>query len=66
MSRLIVVSNRVTPPAPEGASSPGGLAMALSAALREYSGVWFGWSGNSTPTYTGQLSMQRVNGVKSC
>ena len=63
MSRLIVVSNRVTPPAPEGASSQGGLAMAISAALREYSGVWFGWSGNSTPTYTGQLSMQRVNGV---
>ncbi|HEX8902948.1 alpha,alpha-trehalose-phosphate synthase (UDP-forming) [Vitreimonas sp.] len=63
MSRLIVVSNRVNPPAPEGASSQGGLAMAISAALREYSGVWFGWSGNSTPTYTGQLSMQRVNGV---
>jgi trehalose 6-phosphate synthase len=63
MSRLIVVSNRVTPPAPEGASSQGGLAMAISAALREYSGIWFGWSGNSTPTYTGQLSMQRVNGV---
>lgn len=63
MSRLIVVSNRVSPPAPEGASSQGGLAMAIAAALREYSGVWFGWSGNSTPTYTGQLSIQRVNGV---
>jgi trehalose 6-phosphate synthase len=63
MSRLIVVSNRVSPPAPEGASSQGGLAMAISAALREYSGVWFGWSGQSTPEFTGQLSMQRVNGV---
>ncbi|MGD9965547.1 MAG: trehalose-6-phosphate synthase [Hyphomonadaceae bacterium] len=63
MSRLIVVSNRVTAPAPEGASSQGGLAMAISAALREYSGVWFGWSGQSTPAYTGQFSMQRVNGV---
>jgi trehalose 6-phosphate synthase len=63
VSRLIVVSNRVTPPAPEGASSQGGLAMAISAALREYSGIWFGWSGNSTPQYTGQLAMQRVNGV---
>lgn len=63
MSRLIVVSNRVSPPAPEGASSQGGLAMAIAAALREYSGVWFGWSGNSTPAYNGQLSMQRVNGV---
>ncbi len=63
MSRLIVVSNRVSPPQPEGAGSQGGLAMAISAALREYSGVWFGWSGQSTPTYTGQLSMQRIGGV---
>ena len=63
MSRLIVVSNRVSPPAPEGASSQGGLAMAIAAALREYSGVWFGWSGQSTPAYSGQRSMQRVNGV---
>jgi trehalose 6-phosphate synthase len=63
MSRLIVVSNRVSPPAPEGASSQGGLAMAISAALREYSGIWFGWSGNATPQYTGQISMQRVGGV---
>ena len=46
MSRLIVVSNRVNPPNPaEGESSTGGLAMALAAALREYSGIWFGWSG---------------------
>jgi trehalose 6-phosphate synthase len=63
LSRLIVVSNRISPPVPEGASSQGGLAMAISAALREYSGMWFGWSGNSTPQYTGQIAMQRVNGV---
>ncbi|GIK47816.1 MAG: trehalose-6-phosphate synthase [Hyphomonadaceae bacterium] len=63
MSRLIVVSNRVTPPAPEGASSQGGLAMAISAALREYSGIWFGWSGQSTPQYNGQISVQRASGV---
>lgn len=63
MSRLIVVSNRVTPPAPEGASSQGGLAMAISAALREYSGIWFGWSGQSTPEFTGQISVQRAGGV---
>lgn len=37
--------------------------MAISAALREYSGVWFGWSGESTSQYTGQIAMQRVNGV---
>lgn len=63
MSRLIVVSNRVTPPAPEGAASQGGLAMAIAAALREYSGIWFGWSGQSTPEFTGELHTQSVNGV---
>ncbi len=64
LSRLIVVSNRVSPPhADEAAPSQGGLAMAISAALREYKGLWFGWSGQSTSTQTGQLSTQRTNGV---
>lgn len=63
MSRLIVVSNRISKPAPEGASSQGGLAMAISAALRQSSGIWFGWSGNATDTFTGHISMQRQNDV---
>lgn len=63
MSRLIVVSNRVNPPSDSGVGTAGGLAMALAAALREYSGVWFGWSGETTETFTGQISMQRVGGV---
>jgi len=63
MSRLIVVSNRVNPPSGAGEESVGGLAMALAAALREYSGLWFGWSGQATPTFTGQLSMQKIDGV---
>ena len=63
MSRLIVVSNRVNPPSAAGEESVGGLAMALAAALREYSGLWFGWSGRTTPEFTGQLSMQTVDGV---
>jgi trehalose 6-phosphate synthase len=45
MSRLIVVSNRVNPPENRNDRSTGGLAVAISAALREYSGFWFGWSG---------------------
>ena len=65
MSRLIVVSNRVNPPAAEGEETVGGLAMALAAALREYSGLWFGWSGRTTPKFTGQLSMETVGGVTS-
>jgi trehalose 6-phosphate synthase len=63
MGRLIVVSNRVNPPTGKGEETVGGLAMALAAALREYSGLWFGWSGRTTPEFTGQLSMQRVDGV---
>ena len=46
MNRLMVVSNRVSVPNPrdrEGAQ--GGLAVAMHAALRRNSGVWFGWSG---------------------
>jgi trehalose 6-phosphate synthase len=63
MSRLIVVSNRVNPPTGKGDESVGGLAMALAAALREYSGIWFGWSGRTTDKFTGQLSMQKADGV---
>jgi len=47
MSRLIVVSNRVRAPEKKGEAPAGGLAVALSAALREYSGFWFGWSGET-------------------
>jgi trehalose 6-phosphate synthase len=63
MSRLIVVSNRVNPPANPGEASTGGLAMALSAALREYKGLWFGWSGQTTDEFNGRLSIQKVGGV---
>jgi trehalose 6-phosphate synthase len=63
MSRLIIVSNRVNAPVDSSAGTAGGLAMALAAALREYSGIWFGWSGATTEKFTGHISMQRVNGV---
>ncbi|MDP8915946.1 MAG: trehalose-6-phosphate synthase, partial [Pseudomonadota bacterium] len=63
MSRLIVVSNRVNPPANPGEGTTGGLAMALAAAIREYKGMWFGWSGQTAPEFTGQLNIQKVGGV---
>jgi trehalose 6-phosphate synthase len=63
MTRLIVVSNRVNPPGGAGEESVGGLAMALAAALREYSGLWFGWSGKTTPHFTGAPETQTVAGV---
>jgi len=63
MSRLIVISNRVQAPNGEGAGNQGGLAVALSAALRESSGIWFGWSGEETEVFTGQIHFQRHDGV---
>ena len=44
--RLVVVSNRVPVPTP-GASSAGGLTVALGAALERTGGLWFGWSGKT-------------------
>ena len=45
MSRLVVVSNRVSAPRQARSGSQGGLAVAVQAALEEWGGVWFGWSG---------------------
>jgi trehalose 6-phosphate synthase len=63
MSRLIVVSNRVSAPTDPAAGSAGGLAMALSAALRKYDGLWFGWSGETCETFTGALKTEDRAGV---
>lgn len=63
MSRLIVVSNRVSAPRDPASGSMGGLAMALSAALRKYDGVWFGWSGETVEQFTGELKMEDRAGV---
>ena len=62
MSRLIVISNRVTAQAgPSGAQ--GGLWVALGAALRQYRGIWFGWSGEQTDEFTGHIDLQRHDGI---
>jgi len=63
MNRLIVVSNRVNPPTGAGEESVGGLAMALSAALEEYSGLWFGWSGKTAEEVDAAPTVQTVGGV---
>lgn len=63
MSRLIVISNRVNPPEDVGAGTAGGLAAAVASALRDGDGVWFGWSGETTPQFTGQMTMRKVGGV---
>ncbi|MFN2259929.1 MAG: alpha,alpha-trehalose-phosphate synthase (UDP-forming) [Parasphingopyxis sp.] len=64
MSRLIVISNRVSVPKAQGAAgAQGGLAVALLAALRESRGIWFGWSGEEVEQYEGKLDIQRHVGV---
>ena len=63
LTRLIVVSNRVQAPEQPGDAPAGGLAVALSAALREYSGFWFGWSGETTPEFSNKIEMRRVADV---
>jgi trehalose 6-phosphate synthase len=63
MSRLVVVSNRVAMPDKAGGASVGGLTMALAAALEQYRGVWFGWSGHTTPTFTGEAHVRETGGV---
>jgi len=48
MGRLIVASNRVAD-LTQGTTQSGGLAVAVADALREYSGLWFGWNGKIVP-----------------
>ncbi|MBR0551365.1 alpha,alpha-trehalose-phosphate synthase (UDP-forming) [Stakelama marina] len=65
MSRLIIISNRVSAPKDSNSGAQGGLAVALSAALREYGGIWFGWSGETTDHFDGHINFQRNAGVTS-
>jgi trehalose 6-phosphate synthase len=50
--RLIIVSNRVAVPEPGNRQMAGGLVVAVKAALRNRTGVWFGWSGKIDETET--------------
>lgn len=63
MSRLVVISNRVSKLKEGGAQ--GGLAVALSSALREDDGIWFGWSGETVDDYTGEPDIEVNGGVRT-
>ncbi len=63
MNRLIIISNRVSAPTDSKSGAQGGLAVALAAALREYRGLWFGWSGETTDVFSGHINFQRAHGV---
>ena len=45
MGQLVVVSNRVGVPERNVSARAGGLEVAIKAALKQKSGIWFGWSG---------------------
>lgn len=61
MGRLIVASNRTAAP---GEAKAGGLAVALWDALSERGGVWFGWSGETSPQETRGLRLVREGEVE--
>lgn len=63
MPRLIAISNRVQIESEGESANRGGLAVALAAALRESNGFWFGWSGEQTEEFTGQITFRRADGV---
>jgi trehalose 6-phosphate synthase len=60
VQRIVVVSNRVPPPS--GHPSAGGLAVALSAALQETGGLWFGWSGRISEDADQAIALARSGG----
>jgi trehalose 6-phosphate synthase len=45
MSRLVCVSNRISPP--RKSAAPGGLAVGILSALKRTGGLWFGWGGET-------------------
>ena len=58
------MSNRVSAPkARSGEASQGGLAVALGSALRESGGIWFGWSGRVTDSFTGRMQTSHDAGI---
>ncbi|NNF93669.1 MAG: trehalose-6-phosphate synthase [Altererythrobacter sp.] len=64
MTRLVVISNRVAVPKARGvAGAQGGLSGALNSALKDYGGIWFGWSGEESEDRTGNINLQRNDGV---
>ena len=58
MGQLVIVSNRVAVPEKNAKARAGGLEVAVKAALKEKSGIWFGWSGK-VATHT-KITQQHV------
>ncbi|NCP13811.1 MAG: trehalose-6-phosphate synthase [Sphingomonadales bacterium] len=64
MARLIIISNRVAVPKARGAAgAQGGLAGALNSALKDFGGIWFGWSGQENNDPANSIHLDRHEGV---
>jgi trehalose 6-phosphate synthase len=63
VSRLVVVSNRVTPVSDSKAATAGGLAVGVLAALRESGGIWFGWTGEIADTSAAKSKVLRAGNI---
>lgn len=61
MTRLVCVSNRVA--VPKRATSAGGLAVGVLAAMRDRGGLWFGWSGDRVADEPGAPAQTLRDGV---
>ena len=64
--RLVIVSNRVAVPEPGNKQTAGGLVVAVKAALRNRTGVWFGWSGKIDETGDGGSAHCRAQSRNLC
>jgi trehalose 6-phosphate synthase len=51
------------PKARGAAGAQGGLAGALNSALKDYGGLWFGWSGQESEDPAGTINLQRNDGI---
>ncbi len=66
MTRLVVVSNRVSPPKHARTGGEGGLAVAVQEALKEHGGLWFGWSGQVPREGSAQSKIVQDGNVTYC
>jgi trehalose 6-phosphate synthase len=58
LGQLVIVSNRVAIPEKDAKARAGGLEVAVKAALKHKTGIWFGWSGK-VATHT-KIATQKV------
>jgi trehalose 6-phosphate synthase len=59
--RIVIVSNRVAVPEAKRAPVAGGLAVAVKAALKNRTGLWFGWSGKVDDAQANQPRTTEIN-----